>query len=183
MKNLNFILGLSLLSMFSYGQQNMVSVEASYAFADIVDVNTSAKGWRVSGLYEFNLYEGKITQGISAGYLSLSANGNEGQGKSTYDIGTIPIYYVPGLLIGEQKFKVHLKGALGWQFSNIQRTGSAFEVEGNDSGIILGAGLGGLYLINPKVFINLGYEFLWLQNSYVRDGLLSSVKLGIGFRF
>jgi hypothetical protein len=60
-----------------------------------------------------------------------------------------------GLLLGKDNFKFQLKGALGWQFSNVKRTGSLFETESTDAGITLGAGAGFMYLINPKTFLNL----------------------------
>jgi len=169
--------------MLGKAQQNMFTIEGGWVLADLEEVNTGMNGWRIAGLYEFNPYEGKVTHGISFGYVNMKTEVTSGQSTTEYVLGNFPIYYAPGLLLGEDNFKFQLKGALGWQFSNLHRYGSVFESKSNSGGLTLGAGAGGLYLIQPTVFFNFGYEFLWMNNSYYLDQYMHSIKLGLGFKF
>ncbi|MBL7903137.1 MAG: outer membrane beta-barrel protein [Bacteroidia bacterium] len=174
-----FIIG----SLNSRAQQNMISVEGGWAMADLEEVSTSMNGWRIAGLYEFNPYAGKVTHGISFGYVGMSTDVMVGATNIHYELGSFPVYYAPGLLLGKDKFKFQLKGALGWQFSNINRTGLLIETKNSDGGITLGAGAGGLYNINSNTFLNFGYEFLFMDNSFYLDEFLHTIKLGLGFKF
>jgi hypothetical protein len=183
MKKIVAILALIIGSLSGKAQQNMVSIEGGWALADLEEVSTSMNGWRIAGLYEFNPYAGKVTHGISFGYVGMSTDVMVGSSNIHYELGSFPIYYAPGLLLGKEKFKFQLKGALGWQFSNVNRTGLFIDTESSDAGIVLGAGAGGLYNINPTTFLNFGYEFLFMDNSFYLDEFLHTIKLGLGFKF
>ncbi len=161
----------------------MISLEGGWVVADLEEINTGMNGWRIAGLYEFNPYEDKVTHGISFGYVNMKTEVTNGQSITKYELGNFPIYYAPGLLLGKDKFKFQLKGALGWQFSNLHRYGSVFESKSNSGGLTLGAGAGGLYLFQPTVFLNFGYEFLWMNNSYYVDQYMHNIKLGLGYKF
>jgi len=180
MKNSIAVLFLLTAALVAYSQENMVTLSGGYAFANIEEADADGTGWRINGLYEFNPSGSKFAHGFSIGYVSLSG---EGALDTQYDIGTWPVYYAPKFLLGEGKLKGFVKGALGWQFSNISRTGTALEADANDSGFTLGAGAGASYFINEKLFLTGEYEFLWLQNSYFKEGYLSTVSAGIGFKF
>ncbi|MCU0361181.1 MAG: outer membrane beta-barrel protein [Bacteroidia bacterium] len=183
MKKITLVLAIVFGSLIGRAQQNMVSIEGGWAIADLEEVSTSMNGWRIAGLYEFNPLAGKITHGISFGYVGMSTDVMVGGTSVRYELGSFPIYYAPGLLLGKEKFKFQLKGALGWQFSNVNRTGVLIDSKSSDAGIALGAGAGGLYNINPKTFLNFGYEFLFMDNSFYLDEFLHTFKLGIGFKF
>lgn len=167
----------------AYSQENMVTLSGGYAFANIEEASADGTGWRINGLYEFNPSGSKFAHGFSVGYVSLSGEGGVAQEETKYDIGSWPIYYAPKFLMGNESLKGFLKGAIGWQFSNVSRTGAAAEGDSNDSGFAMGAGAGASYFVNEKVFVTAEYEFLWLQNSFFRDGYLNTASLGIGFRF
>lgn len=183
MKKTALLFALIIGSLNCKAQQNIVSIEGGWAMADLEEVSTNMNGWRIAGLYEFNPYAGKVTHGISFGYVGMSTDVMVGATNIHYELGSFPIYYAPGLLLGKDKFKFQLKGALGWQFSNINRTGLLIESKSSDGGITLGAGAGGLYNINPNTFINFGYEFLFMDNSFYLDEFLHTIKLGLGFKF
>jgi Outer membrane protein beta-barrel domain len=183
MKKLAVILALINISLNGRAQQNIISIEGGWAMADLEEVSTNMNGWRIAGLYEFNPYAGKVTHGISFGYVGMSTDVMVGASNIHYELGSFPVYYAPGLLLGNDNFKFQLKGALGWQFSNINRTGLLIESKSSDGGITLGAGAGGLYNINPTTFLNFGYEFLFMDNSFYLDEFLHTVKLGLGFKF
>lgn len=82
-----------------------------------------------------------------------------------------------------EKLKGFIKGAIGAHFSSLKRSGPLGELSDNDFGFAGGAGLGGSYFINEKIFLNAEYELLWLSNAYYVEGLLNTASLGIGFRF
>jgi hypothetical protein len=99
---------------FSFkAQQNLISIEGGLAIADLQEASTGMNGWRISGVYEFNPYEDKVTHGISFGYVNMKTEVTIGQSTTKYELNNFPIYYAPGLLLGKDKFKLQLKGALG----------------------------------------------------------------------
>jgi opacity protein-like surface antigen len=183
MKNTIAILLLVLSALVAFSQENMLTLSGGYTFANIEEADADGTGWRINGLFEFAPMNGKVAHGFSFGYISLSAEDNESQDVVKYDVGVWPVYYAPKYLFGNEKMKGFIKAAVGWQFSNIDRTGAVSEIETTDSGFTLGAGAGAMYLFNEKVFLSAEYEFLWLQNSYFRDGYLNTASLGLGLRF
>jgi opacity protein-like surface antigen len=143
----------------------------------------NATGWRINGLYEYRPNEGKLAHGISIGYVNLSAEVTESVNTVSYKIGSWPIYYAPKYLFGSGNIKGFVKAAIGWQFSNLERTALFTTLEDNDAGFTGGGGAGLAYDINDKIFINAEYELLWMSNSFYKDGLLNTASLGIGFKF
>jgi opacity protein-like surface antigen len=170
-------------SVLVYAQQSMITLSGGYAFADVEDADADATGWRINALYEFAPVDQKVIHGVSFGYIGLSAEGSAALDNSTYEIGTFPIYYAPKFMVGNDDLKGFAKAAVGWQFSDIKRTGTALEAKSNDAGFTLGAGAGASYFLTEKVFLTAEYEFLWLQNSFFRDGYLSTVAAGLGIKF
>jgi len=88
-------------------------------------------------------------------------------------------------MMGNDKIKGFIKGALGWQWTNFERpalvgTGT---LSGNDSGFMGGGGAGFMFNIKPNIFIQAEYEITWMSNYYINDGWLNSAMGGIGFRF
>jgi opacity protein-like surface antigen len=105
-------------------------------------------------------------------------------GTTDVTIRSWPIYYAPKFIFGGgEKFQGFIKGALGWQFAKLITDGPAVEAEATDSGFYGGAGLGGTYLLNEKVFLNLEYEWAYMSNSFYKDGFMNTVQLGVGFKF
>lgn len=191
MKQFIAIIFLSAISVLGYSQENMVTISGGYSFGNVdyteglIDVNLEFTGWRINGLYEFNKNEGKLANGLSIGYISLSTSGNENQTDSaTYSISTLPIYYAPKFLFGSEKLKGFVKGALGFQHTKLKRT-SYFNVqtELDGWGFYGGLGAGVMFSINESIFINAEYEFAWMTNSYYSGGIVNSVMGGIGIKF
>jgi hypothetical protein len=183
MKNTIAILFLVSSTLVAFSQENMLTLSGGYTFANIEEADADGTGWRINGLYEYIPGGGKVAHGISFGYVSLSAEGTFGQEKTQYDVGTWPIYYAPKYLIGDGKMKGFIKGAIGWQFSSIDSSRPLVGVETSDSGFTAGAGAGFMFSVSEKIFLNAEYEFLWLQNSYFRDGYLNTASLGLGLKF
>lgn len=174
---------LSMVSTYAIAQENSVSLSGGYSFAKIEDTDVQTTGWRINLTYQFNPAGTKFAHGLSIGYVSLTGDEVSGGNNLTYDIGSIPIYYAPKFIFGGENMKGFIKGALGYQFSNLKRTGNVAEIDTNDSGFAGGGGAGGEYLINEKIFIIAEYELLWMSNSYYKDGWLNTASLGVGIRF
>lgn len=184
MKKFIAILCLSAITVLGYSQENMVTLSGGYSFANIDVSDEKATGWRINGLYEFNPNEGKLAHGVSLGFISLSASTSSGGvDTSDYKVSTLPVYYAPKLLFGNDNIKGFVKGAIGFQRSQFKRTGQFGEVEANAWGFYGGLGAGILFFINDKIFINAEYEFAWLSNSYYGGGIINSVMGGIGMKF
>jgi len=182
MKKHIFICFLILLSVKALSQQNIVTVSGGYSFANIEDTEVKATGWRINGLYELNPMEGKIAHGFSIGYISLTATEGSGQASIKSTINSIPVYYAPKLIFGNEKIKGFIKGALGTQFASLKREGLV-SLSDNDFGFYGGGGAGIMIFIKENVFINGEYEIAWASNSFYKDGWISTAGGGIGFKF
>ncbi len=183
MKTQISILAFLLLSTWTIAQENSITISGGYPFAKIEDTETKLSGWRINALYEYNPSAGNFAHGLSVGYVGLSGDETEGVNTASYDVDTWPIYYAPKVLFGSEKVKGFIKGAIGWQFSSLERTGSLGALETNDSGFAGGGGAGLVFNANEKIFLAAEYELLWLSNAYFSDGWLNTASLGIGFRF
>jgi hypothetical protein len=158
----------------SYGDVNM----------DIEDADTDASGWRLNLTFEKAPKGGKVLHGFVIGYIETTADVTSAGPTTSYKIQSLPIYYAPKMLFGKKAFKGFVKGALGLQFSNYQRTGGlGGTLEANDSGLYLGASLGAMYMFNEKFYANVEYEWAYLSNSYYRDGKVQSAMIGLGYKY
>lgn len=166
-----------------WSQENVFLVSGGYAFANIEDFGDDATGWRINAAYEYNPYQGKLSHGISLGYISTTATNTNQTQKFDYTINSWPIYYAPKFMFGSGKLRGFVKGALGMHFSDLKRTGPLGNISASDSGFYGGASLGGMVNLTDTVFINLEYEWAYLSNSFYRDGFMNSAMAGIGFKF
>jgi len=115
------IIGLLLISMKTFSQENMVTVSGGYSFANIEDTDEKGTGWRINGLYEYNPTGGIFAHGVSIGYIHLTATDGAGEQEITSKVNSFPIYYAPKVMFGPDKFKVFIKGALGMQIAHLKR--------------------------------------------------------------
>ena len=182
MKKIIIALGLSLAATVAFSQENMITLSGGYAFANIEYSNVNTTGWRINALYEYNQAGGKWAHGFSLGYVNLSGESSGSLQKTKYNINSWPFYYAPKYLFGSENFKGFIKGAIGWQISNFERSGLV-TLSDSDTGFVGGGGAGAQYFFDEKMFLSAEYELLWLSNSFYKDGLLNSASLGIGFRF
>lgn len=183
MKKVYLMLTLSCLALYGFSQENMITVSGGYSFANIEDTDLKAAGWRINGSYEFNPTGGPWAFGFSLGYIGLSASEETiGAGTLDFNIGTIPIYFTPKFMFGNDKIKGFIKGAIGTQNSHLKRTG-LIELTDTDWGFYGGGSAGIKISLSEMVFLNAEYELAWLSNSAYKDGLINSAMLGIGVRF
>lgn len=167
----------------SSAQENMVTLSGGYAFANIEDFSDNATGWRINGTYEFRPSAGSIAHGVSVGYLFMTAENSNILGSTEIEISTIPIYYAPKYIFGNKSLGGFVKGALGFQFSDLKQTGTIASISDNDSGFYGGLGLGGMKTFKDKFFINAEYEWAYMSNSFYKDGFVNSFMLGVGVQF
>lgn len=170
------------LSLKGISQENMFTLGGGYAFANIQDTENQGTGFRINGLYEYNPSGGMFAHGFAAGYVSISAT--EGTGALTVEnkVHSVPIYYAPKLLLGKNKIKGFVNGAVGLQFAGLDRTG-LIEVSDSDMGFYAGGGAGLMLFLNEKIFISANYEIAWVTNSAFSDGWLNTAGGGIGLKF
>ena len=182
MKKHILLLSLALLSLKALAQENMVTVSGGYSFANIEDSDTKGTGWRINGLYEMNPMGGKFAHGIAIGYNNLSATKTVDQKTVTRTTGSLPVYYAPKVMFGNDKIKAFIKGALGMQYAWLKRE-SNVEVNSSDFGFYGGGGAGIMIFIKENIFINGEYEIAWASNSWYKDGWINTAGGGIGFKF
>lgn len=183
MKKIILITACTLLSISVWSQENMITLSGGYSFANVEDTEVKATGWRINAVYEFNPQGGNFAHGLSFGYVSLSGEGEENFYNVTYDVSSWPMYYAPKFLFGGEKTKGFIKGAIGYQFSKLQRSGEFVDAEDNDGGFTGGGGAGLMYLLNEKIFLSAEYELIWMSNSFYKDGWLNTASLGVGIKF
>jgi hypothetical protein len=183
MKRIYLILILSCLALYSFAQENGVIISGGYSFATIENSDTKVPGWRINGVYEYNPLQGPWAFGIAIGYMGLSTSETVvGSGTVDYKIGTVPIYFAPKFLFGNDKIKGFIKGAIGTQNSHFTRTGIV-EVTSHDWGFYGGGSAGVNLYLSDMFFLSAEYELAWLSNTSYKDGLMNSAMLGIGVKF
>ena len=161
-----------------------LSVSYGDVSTDIEDSSTDTSGWRLNLSYEKGAKGGKLLHGFVIGYIETSADVVTQAQTTNYELTTVPIYYAPKFLLGKGPFKGFIKGAIGLQFSDFQRTGGvAANLETQDSGLYVGASVGAMFIFKEKFFINAEYEWAYLSNSYYRDDEVQSAMIGIGMKF
>ena len=182
MKKNILITFLILLSMKALSQENMVTISGGYSFANIEDTDVKGTGWRINGLYELNPMGGMFAHGISIGYINLSASETVLQQEVMNTIGSLPIYYAPKVMFGNPKIKGFVKGALGFQYAWLKRE-AIVTIKDSDFGFYGGGGAGIMIFLKENIFINGEYEIAWASNTSYKDGWISTVSGGIGFKF
>jgi hypothetical protein len=182
MKKHILLLSLALLSLKAFSQENMVTISGGYSFANIEDSDTKGTGWRINGLYEFSPMAGKFAHGISVGYINLSNSETVLQQTVKNTVGSLPVFYAPKVMFGNDKIKAFVKGALGFQYAWLKRE-AIVEVNSSDFGFYGGGGAGIMIFIKENVFISGEYEIAWASNSWYKDGWINTAGGGIGFKF
>jgi hypothetical protein len=183
MKKVLCLLSFCLLGLNAYAQENIFTLSGGYAFAKPENYSSTANGFRINGLYEFNKGLGMFAHGFSFGYIGTSLEIDGLSDNTTISINSIPLYYAPKFMFGKDKFKGFVKGALGAHIFNYKYTGNLIETKSSDIDFYGGIGLGAMFFINQDVFINLEYEWAYMGNGYYSDGFINTVQLGVGYRF
>ena len=165
------------------GPEKLLTLSYGDVNTDFEDASTDANGWRINLSVESGKKGGNVLHGFVIGYIETTADVTTAAQTTHYEMKTLPIYYAPKILFGKKAFKAFLKGALGMQFSNYQRSGALSKINTDDLGFYGGASAGAMFMFNEKVFINAEYEWAYLSNSYYQDGEVTSAMIGLGARF
>jgi hypothetical protein len=170
------------ISAFNIAQAQDRAFTISYGdvTSDVEDTSVEATGWRVDLLFEHQA--GKLTHGFGIGYIETKADYTSAAQTTNYKLKSLPFYYAPKFLLGKKAFKGFIKGAIGLQFSEFTRSGALGDLTADDAGLYAGVSLGVRFNFNPKVFMNLEYEWDYLSDSYYKDDYTESIILGIGFK-
>jgi len=183
-RNLLIIL-ISLTWISVKAQENSVTLSGGYSFTNIEDFEEGTSGWRVNVLYEFTPFGGNVSHGFSFGYVQTMATVTETGSESEFKAERIPIYYAPKYSFGQEgSFRPFLKGAVGWQFANYDKTlpNIGGNIKTGSSGFYGGLGVGISKAIGDVLLINLEYEWAYMDNTWYVDGFLNTAMLGFGIR-
>ncbi len=163
-------------------KETMWTINYGNVYGDIEDSDANASGWRLNGSYEVNRAGSKFWHGLGVGWIETTGDSNRNGEQVDYTLTSMPIYYQPKILFGQDSLKGFVKGALGWHFSDYEAKGTYRRVDANESGLYAGIGVGGMYVINTKYVISLEYEWAYLDNYYYRDNAVQSAMLGFGIK-
>jgi len=191
MKRFILTIAIACIAFYGMSQENLLSFSAGYAFANVDDSeyitddpDLKGTGWRINGTYDFNANEGPMAYGFSVGYISVSASyTNSADTTIDYTIGTMPFYFAPKYLFGNETIRGFVKLAIGGQSSNFTRTAPGGKIVANDFGFYGGGGAGLMVNVHEMIFLSAEYEIAYMSNNYYRNGLMQSVMAGIGVRF
>ena len=151
----------------------------------VVSLKSSATQEKLSGFalgvgLEQATSGGNWAGGVSFTYLGADDSSDPNDINVNYQ--TFPIMLFGKYLIGPEKYKAYLTGEIGLHFSRREISGTNVYNSSRESGSALGLGLGGYAFIDEKLLLNLGYKFMYMNNSYYLDGFVHTLSLGIGFQ-
>ena len=172
-----------LLSLTGFAQENLVTLGGGYAFANLKDTDKTGTGYRINGTYEYNPLRGSWAFGFTVGLIHLKADGVFLLQPIEYTLTSVPVFFTPKYLIGGEKFKGFIKGAVGVQYASFKsdRPNSIFS--DRDFGFYMGGGAGVHYYFSETFFLSAEYELAYMTNSFYSDGVMNSAMAGIGFIF
>jgi hypothetical protein len=165
------------MAQFEAGSE-AINVNIGWAIIKVTDSQNRASGFEAGGNFE-SLISDKVSLGIG---LSLFRVEDEFGGRKTYYQST-PITFHGKYFFGSDMSKGYLKGLLGAHFSNTEFERVEGTVKSYDGGVVLGLGIGLHQFLGNSVYIKPAYEFKWLDNTYIKGGLVHSFFLGMGFQF
>ncbi len=160
----------------------MVTLSGGYSFANIEDTDTKGTGWRINGLFEFSPWVASLPMECQSDISILQESETVAQQTVKSTVGSLPVYYAPKVMFGNDRIKAFIKGALGMQYAWLKREG-VVSITDNDFGFYGGGGAGIMIFLKENIFINGEYEIAWASNSWYKDGWINTASGGIGFKF
>ena len=165
-----------LLHLQAFSQANL-TFTGGYTFGAVEGGAPKLAGYKISGSYEKVLVNPHWAMGGSFSYMAVS----ESEGSISTRFRALPLLFMPKFLIGNGKLKGYIKGLAGLQRSRFKFDVAASTGQDWDFGLVFGGGAGANYTINEKVFLNLDYDFLWINNTAYKEISANSISLGVGF--
>lgn len=178
-----FFIVLTFFAFYSKGQHSIISIETGYSFAKSEYANERLGGFKINGFYEYKLSDSKFSHGILIGYALLNGTTNQWGINQEIHARTVPILYQLNSVFGKKKLNLTLKEMLGIQSSRFYKNGYQ-SYDKSSIGIAFGVDLGLRYNLSESLFIACNYDFLKMskQDVYYSNGILQSVKVGIGIQ-
>jgi hypothetical protein len=182
------LMGMSLAQAQHKAGSSLLIMNVGFTMASPEDNDNDLHGNTFSVNYEASNYEGNLAGGVSIGYMITSADSTTASGETvsrlnSVSYSTFPIILYGRYLFGTDQFKGYIGAGFGIQFSNVKFYTNNAQVEGTDSGVLIGGMAGINYFFNDKVFVNANYNLSWLSNSYYKDGMIQTITFGLGFQF
>lgn len=160
--------------------RNMV-VSGGWATVKPDGTDNAIHGFKIGGLYEFGLNGHWAVNGsLSFVHFKEDAEGGAALVANTYQ--SWPFLINGKYLVGKNNVQGYIKGAAGLQISKVKLESQSTELKDHDVGLALGTGVGLNITLSEKLFLQTEYEFLYQTNSFYKNGTISQVTLGLGFK-
>ena len=159
----------------------MVIFDGAYAYVGSDETGHMIDGYSISAAFEKRHMIGLWSGGISLMYLKFQDKNNKSQREIKYS--SVPVTLYGKLLFGPSNFSGYFLGGVGVHFSSVSHRGNDYYESQSNSGFLLIMGLGVHVFLNEKIFLNIAYNHMFLDNSAYRSDMLALLKLGIGFQY
>jgi hypothetical protein len=190
-KTLMFAMSVTLLAAGAAVAQigpgdGLLTINGGYVTGSSAATDQTIDGGMISLTYEKRDWSNPLSVVINIGYASASGDSGSGSSRVETSTNSIPVYFGGKYWLGKSKIQGYLGAAIGVYFSWLNRevvaTGESFSsIE--KTGLGLGVPIGGTFSIGETVLINANYTLNWLwENELIKDDLLHSFNLGLGFR-
>jgi outer membrane protein W len=169
-------------------ESGLLIFNVGFTEASPEDSDNNLHGNTFSLSYEKSDYQGRLAGGVAFAYLKTSADSLTASGQELHRLNSVSYEVIPAMLYGKVLFgspkaKGYIGGGVGIAFSNVKYFTQNVQVEGADSGFLVG-GIAGLNIfLNETILLNANYSLNYLGNSYYKDGLAHNINLGLGFQF
>lgn len=177
--SLIFILQVSAQAQFK-ARNRLILFNGSLGLVKSDETGNKFSSYMFSFYYEQIMINTRTVWGVSIGYLNGQDKADTPESRKV-NFQTIPFMFYAKHLFGSGRVRGYAKGGLGLHSSKIEFVGPETLVTDWDAGLLLGAGAGIYVALDENIFINLNYDFTWLDNSYYQDGLAHFFNLGLGF--
>jgi outer membrane protein W len=182
------IMSLSLAQAQHKPESGLLIFNVGFTEASPEDLDNNLNGNTFSLSYEKSNYQGNLAGGVSIAYAttsadSITASGQELQRLNSVSYEVFPILLYGKFLFGSPKVKGYIGGGIGIQFSKVNSYRDNVQVEGSDSGFLVGGTAGLNFFLNEKILLNANYSLSYLGNGYYQDNVAHNINIGLGFQF
>lgn len=182
------LISLSLAQAQYKPESGLLIFNVGFTKASPEDSDKNLNGNTFSLSYEKSNYQGNLAGGVSIAYSTTSADSINEAGQQVLRLNSVsnevlPILLFGKVLFGSPKVRGFIGGGFGIQFSKIRTSSERGQVQGVDSGILVGGSAGLNFFLNEKILLNANYSLSYLGNSYYKDGLAQNFNIGLGFQF
>ena len=182
-----FLLVISLILIFQVSAQaqfkamnRLLLFNGSLGRVKSDETGNKFSSYMFSFSYEQIMIDTQTIWGVSLGYLNGQDELDTPENPKV-NFQTIPFVFYAKYLFGSNRLRGYVKGGLGLHSSKVEFVRDDALVNDWDAGFLLGAGVGMYVALDENIFINLNYDFMWLDHSYYQDGLAHFFNLGLGF--